>query len=446
MDKFRSIVGTDFYFSDSLHMRLMDLHSRMLHMWASDRLNEHILKQIYQQSKIDELYHSNRIEGNSLTFGESRTVVEQGVAIRGKPTRDQLEARNLAQALDFIQDLAMRLDNPITQHVVRQIHALIVNNIQEDAGTYRITPVEITGSKHTILDPLLVRQEMMKLSDYISDVTALDSSVPDSPIIFAVAVHTQLVHVHPFTDGNGRTARALMSLILMRNRYLPCIITEDDRDRYIDAVEFSRDSHDLTPLIELVVENVTLSLESFDWLLSVSARLDLAEMESLRGEYAVWYNAMDYLKAQFKHTVDNYNAVQTTRSAHWKFASYGSLEIRKYISLHGRTSVKKTWFFGIELNRGLVRTRYVFFFAPANRSVIGRSPVVLSVAKNTANGYQRLDHLNRQGIPVPDTLQIGYDVPARTFVALGRGGLRERNSANLVKQFFNQVIERDFGA
>lgn len=415
-------------------------------MWDGSRLNKLVLEQIYKQSKIDELYHSNRIEGNALTFGESRTVVEDDVSLSGKPTRDQIEARNLAHALDFIRDAAMNVDSPITQHIVRQIHFLILNNIQEDAGQYRVTPVEITGSKHVIMDPLIVPQEMMAFGDYVSSITSTNMSFSEFPILQAVAAHTQLVHIHPFTDGNGRTARALMSLILMRNRYLPCIITEDDRNRYIDAVEFSRDSNDLTPLTELVVENVELSLESFDWLLSVSARLELTDTESLRQEYTVWYNALDYLKAQFKHTVDNFNAVQTTSNAFWKFANYGSLEINKYVSLHNRHSVKKTWFFGIELNSGLIRSRYVFFFASADPSVASRSRVVLTVAKNTVKGYRRLDHLSKDGIQVPDTFQIGFDVSTRTFVSLGKGGIRERNTAVLVKQFFTQVIERDFTA
>lgn len=446
MDKYRSIVGTDFYYSDSLQNRLAAFHSRILNLWNTGRFNVQMLRQIHQQSKIDELFHSNRIEGNALTFGESRTVVEQGVSLTGKPKRDQIEARNLSNALDFIQDAATKVDYPITQHIVRQIHFLILNNIQEDAGSYRVTPVEITGSKHDILDPLLVPQEMTAFGDYVSSITSTDMSSSELPILCAVAAHTKLVHIHPFTDGNGRTARALLNLILMRNRYLPCIITEDDRDRYIDAVEFSRDSNDLTPLIELVLENVELSLESFDWLLSVSARLELTVLESQRQAFAVWYNALDYLKAQFRHTVDNFNAVQTSSSAFWKFADYGSLEIKKYVSLHDRQSVKKTWFFGIELNSGLIRSRYVLFFAPADRSIISRSPVVLSVAKNTEDGYRRLDQLSKRGAPVPDTFQIGFDVSSRTFVALGKGGIRERNPANMVKQFFSQVIERDFGS
>lgn len=444
MDKFKSIAGTEFYYSDSLQIRLMNLHNRILHMWDSGSLNSRMLKQIYQQSKIDELFHSNRIEGNSLTFGESRAVIEEGVAISGKPTKDQIEARNLSSALDFVQEFALQLDKPLTQHVVRQIHSLILHNIQEDAGSYRMTTVEIAGSKHALMDPLLVPQAMMAFSDFIVAESPSDLPPAELPILFAVAAHTLLVHIHPFTDGNGRTARALLNLILMRNRYLPCIITEDDRHRYIDAVQFSQDSNDLTPLIELVLENVALSLESFDWLLSVSARLEQTETESLQEEYAVWHNAMDYLKVQFKHTVDNFNAVQTTNSAFWKFADYGSLDISKYMSLHNRKSRKKTWFFGVELNSSLIRSRYVFFFAPADRSIRGRNRVVLSVAKNTASGYQTLEHLSNQEIPVPDTIQIGFDISSRTFVAIGKGGMRERNPVNLVQQFLNQVIERDF--
>lgn len=445
MEKFRNIAGTDFYYSDALHDRLEAMHVQIRDMWNQGELDPQLLLQRHRQSKVDELYHSNRIEGNSLTYGDSRIVVEDNEAVAGKPTRDQIEARNLATALDFVHEFAIDEDRPVTQNLVRQIHNLILNDLQEDAGKYRHTPVEITGSKHTIVDAFLVPQEMTRFSDFVAHSFSKESQDPDLPLLLAVAAHTWLVHIHPFTDGNGRTARALMTLILMRKGYFPCIITEDDRSRYIDAVEYSRDSSDLTALLELALENIELSVENFDWLRSVSARLEHSNLEAVREEYSVWRNAMDFLKAQFKHTVDNFNSITTLANIYWKSTEYGSLGIEKYVAIRNHQRARKTWFFGIEMNSGHVRKRYVLFFASADSRTASRSPVVLVVAKNTEQGYERLDKLSEHGIRVPDIFHIGFDVQTRRFVAVGRRGMRERNPASLVKQFFEEVVERDFG-
>ena len=444
MDKFKNVAGTDFYYSDALHDRLEALHGQIRNIWNRGELDTQRLLQRHRQSKVDELYHSNRIEGNSLTYGDSRNIVEDDEVIAGKPTRDQIEVRNLAAALDFVHEFALDADKPVTQNLVRQLHYLILSNLQDDAGQYRQTPVEITGSKHTMVDAFLVPQEMTKFSDFVASAISTEGQDSESPLLLAVAAHTWLVHIHPCTDGNGRTARALMSLILMREGYLPCIVTEDDRGRYIDAVEYSRDSFDLTPLLELALENTELSIENLDWLRSVSARLERSNLESAREEYAVWRNAMDFLKAQFIHTVDNFNAIKTVASIHWKSVDFGSLGIEKYVAMRNRQRARKTWFFGIEMKSGHIRTRYVFFSATAGRRIAGRSPVVLVVAKNTRQGYERLDRLSEQGIRTPDVFQIGFDVQTRRFVAAGRGGVRERNPASLAKQFFDEVLERDF--
>ena len=96
-----------------------------------------------------------------------------------------------------------------------------------------------------------------------------------------------LVQIHPFTDGNGRTARALMNLILMRRGYPPCIITEEDRPRYIDALEESWDTGNLTPFIALVQENVNEHRENRDWLASLQGRLDSIVSPEVESEYQV---------------------------------------------------------------------------------------------------------------------------------------------------------------
>lgn len=441
MDKLNRVVGTPFEYYESIEYRLKKLHDRIQQMRAEGQLSPQTLRQISQQFRIDEIYHSNRIEGNSLTIVETREVVEHGKELPQKSRRDQLEAKNLSTALDFAYETALDAGRPVSQNEIRQIHALILKGIQDDAGTYRKTQNLIEGSRYSTPEFYKVAPQMSELSDYIKRVTSADSLGEVTPIMRAAAAHAWLAQIHPFTDGNGRTARALVNLILVRNRYFPCIFTEDDRSRYFNALEESQGG-DLTPLAELIYENVEASLNDDKWLSSLVTRVELPAINRARDEYEVWRNAFDQLKSQFRHTVDNINVKLTLSGNQLKFASYEQLNIEKYLSLRDSARAKKTWYFGIEFNIDGRRKRFVFFFGYADRRFKQRAKVVLIIAKNTKSGYERLGNILQSNIP--DVHQIGFDLDSRKFVAQGVGGIRERNPDNLVKQFFEDVFKRDF--
>lgn len=317
-----------------------------------------------------------------------------------------------------------------------------MNGIQSDAGKYRTTQNEITGSRFSTPDALEVPSRMQELCDFIKVITSLDIPVDASPVLGVAAAHAWLAQIHPFTDGNGRSARALMNLILIRNRYLACIITEDDRLRYINALEESQAS-DLTQFVELVSENIEESLKEREWLTSLVTHLEFSKIVRIRDEYEIWRNALDHLKSHFKHTVDNINAMKSLSSVNVKFADYGALTIEKYINMRDGKSAKKTWYFGIEFNRGGQRARYLFFFGHPHHKMSMRTTVILVIAKNTDYGYERLQDFTRSHIP--DIFQLGFDLDSRKFLSFGNSGVRERNLSSLVQQFFEQVAQRDFG-
>jgi len=447
MDQLKNVGDTHFFYDEIIESQLLDLQNRIQDMWGNGRLSPQILKQEYQNVKIDEIYHSNRIEGNSLTLGETREVIEKDGELSHiqRPLRDKTEARNLARALDFAYETAQEIDRPVSQNEIRQIHALILKGIQNDAGKYRTTQNRIVGSRYATPEAFQVPQQMSELSDYIFKVTPVDNPSNESPILCAAAAHAWLAQIHPFSDGNGRASRALVNLILVRNRYIPCIITEDDRSRYINALEESQGG-DLTPLAELIFENVDASLSDTTWLSSLVTRVELPAINRVRDEYEIWQNALDHLKSQFRHTVDNMNATLTLSGNKLKFADYEHLTIEKYLSLRNGERAKKTWYFGIEFNIDGRRERYVFFFGYADRRIRQRAAVVLCIAKNTRYGYVRLEDITQSNNP--DVHQIGFDLDpdSRKFITQGIGGVRQRNLDSIVKQFFTQVIERDFGS
>lgn len=441
----RSVNGSTYNFDDSLSPRLGKLDEDIRIRWEDHRLNVAIQRQLYEETKLDEIYHSNRIEGNRLTYGETRQIIKDNGIIPGKPSIDQQETRNLSAALDFAQEVAFDRSQPLTQNFLRQFHAILMEGISEDAGRYRNTQNIIKGSSHSTPDAFLVRQFMTELSDYLLSVTTNSAPFSESPIFVAALAHAQFVQIHPFSDGNGRTARALMNLILRRNGYPPSIIPEDDRPRYIDALEDTWEYGDITLLVELILENIHERLDTADLQLSLQTALEMHEVIDTQADYNKWRRKMEHLKVLFELNVDNLNGYG--RPIRGKVASrYGELTIEKYVSLRKGLRVKETWYFGIELKDSSRRSRYMFFFASPFGRVKERTPVVLVAAKNTQDGYKNLYSLDRDGVIVPDIYQIGFDLKTRKFFSSGKSGIRERNPQSLVLQFLTQVIERDFGA
>jgi Fic family protein len=182
--------------------------------------------------RVELTFTSNAIEGNTLTRAETALVIEKGLTVGGKSLREHMEAANHAKALDFVHSLAVRKPSEITAKDVLSIHDLILKGIDDDnAGHYRSVPVRISGSAVIMLNPRKVPDLMDDFQDWLT-------SAPDlHPVSFAGEAHYRLVTIHPFTDGNGRTARLLMNLLLRMHGYPPAIIRKRDRLAYINALE-----------------------------------------------------------------------------------------------------------------------------------------------------------------------------------------------------------------
>jgi Fic family protein len=159
-------------------------------------------------------YESNRIEGNTLTLQETALILEKGVTVSGKSLKEHLEVTGHAQAFDYVQDVAQS-DEPISQTVLRRVHQLVLGGVdRKNAGAYRTIDVAIAGSAHQPPPNYLVQERMDALFAW-----AEGSTGRLHPVVFAAELHHRLVNIHPFVDGNGRTARLLMNLVLLRHGY-----------------------------------------------------------------------------------------------------------------------------------------------------------------------------------------------------------------------------------
>ena len=196
-------------------------------------------------------YHSTAIEGNTLTQSETQIVLEKGITIGGKSLKDHLEVINHASAIDYIRDLA-QTDNAIGEWEIRQLHGLVCRG-ETGAGAYRSVNVMAAGSEHRYPDAVMVPNLMTEFVEWMMTSTALH------PIAFASEVHYRFVTIHPFTDGNGRTARLLMNLILLRSGYPIAVIKTQHRSAYIDAIMTWR-SGDSIPLTQMIADTIQLAL------------------------------------------------------------------------------------------------------------------------------------------------------------------------------------------
>ena len=215
---------------------------------------------IKEALRVEFLYESNRIEGNTLTLRETQLVINEGMTISGKSMREHLEAINHKEAILFIEDLVtQKMD--LSEYVLKQIHGIVLYGIdRENAGVYRKLPVAIAGSKHLPPQPYLL-QDLM--GDYFQFYELNKNDL--HPVVLAAEMHERLVSIHPFIDGNGRTSRLIMNLILLQHGFPLAIIGGDYESRmaYYDALEKVQTEDDKQSFILLIAEKVLLALERY---------------------------------------------------------------------------------------------------------------------------------------------------------------------------------------
>jgi Fic family protein len=214
-------------------------------------LSPDLVARLHEEIRLRHTYNSNAIEGNTLTLSETKLVLEEGITIGGKSLREHLEATNNAQGYDLIVRLAGETA-PINHVTIQQIHEIVTRGILEDAGRYRTRNVRITGASKSPTDWSRIVREMDTL------IAALEE--PDSDVVAASAyLHHRFVAIHPFTDGNGRVARLLTNLYLLRHGYPPIILDKSDRQKYYRALH-DADYGDLAPFTRFLARAVSDSL------------------------------------------------------------------------------------------------------------------------------------------------------------------------------------------
>ena len=226
-----------------------------------DNLPDVTVQSYIQAFEIELTHHSTAIEGNTLTLLETKVVIEEGLSVGGKPLREIYEVINHHKAFQYVKKcIAEGL--PLQESVVKDIHAILMEHIMP-GGIYRDVDVYISGAEHTLPSP---NQMYQQIKNFYLD---LEEKEFANPIEKAAWTHAEFVKIHPFVDGNGRTARLLMNYQLMAAGYLPVSIKKESRLAYFNALETYAMEQDLNLFTDMVAQ---LQEEQFDKYISMYKR------------------------------------------------------------------------------------------------------------------------------------------------------------------------------
>ncbi|MBS9783456.1 MAG: Fic family protein [Pasteurella sp.] len=247
---------------DSLNETIKQNKAKHSELWQS----------IVAKLRVDWTYHTNTIEGSTLSRGETHFFLTEGLTVEGKPFKDFVDAKNHAEAIDFLYEI-VNDKREITEGLIKEINALLLSGItytdavndlgqrvkkKAHPGEYKKQPnhvIQADGSIHWYVEPIQVPTQMAELVNWVSE-----NKDNYHPIIVAAILHYNLVRIHTFDDGNGRGSRLLMNLVLMKNGYFPAVIRIEKKRTYLNALQLA-DKGDVLPFVQFIADELIDTME-----------------------------------------------------------------------------------------------------------------------------------------------------------------------------------------
>lgn len=225
-----------------------------------------VVEKLREYFDIEWTHHSTAIEGNTLTLQETAVVLKHGITVGGKPLKELLEVVDHKKAIDLVETLA-HARRPLTEEDVKEIHRLVLAGIDDaHAGRYRAVQVRIGGSQYLPPPAGQVPRRMKQLFEWLEVAEVPDRFGFDAnlhPVYAAAKAHLELAAIHPFVDGNGRTARLLQNLLLKRRGFPPAVIRLEERLEYYQALEEATTAGSEESFIRLVARAADRSLDVY---------------------------------------------------------------------------------------------------------------------------------------------------------------------------------------
>jgi len=252
-----------FQITDSLNNQINSIKENNSELWHT----------ILQKLKIDWTYNSNSIEGSTLSRGDTHFFLTEGLTIEGKPFKDFLDAKNHSEAIDYLYEI-IESKRPISESLIKELNFLILSGVnftkaqdengnlvrkKANPGEYKKLPNHVllpNGDIHQYVEPIQVQPQMQELIQWINE-----SDKKLHPILIASIAHYNLVRIHAFDDGNGRGARIIMNLILMKNNFFPAVIKTETKRKYLKALQ-EADNGNIYPFIKFMTHELIETQES----------------------------------------------------------------------------------------------------------------------------------------------------------------------------------------
>lgn len=377
-----------------------------------------------KKQKLLLIYHSNKIEGNPLSKGETEALLE-GNKKNIKMIKEK-EALNLGNAFDWaVNNLESVIDEPAG--FIRELNKIILSGIEENGGKYRNEQVNLSGMNFTPPPSTAVSGLMDELVMEIKE-----GKNNRSVIEFAGTIHTKLVYIHPFKDGNGRTARLYMNTLLWYYKLPGIIINYIDKQRYLDNLSISNNG-DISPLIDLFIEYFSDQLQEFrdfvhekdkhtlpeekeknvsdsgsseiildkepDTNIGPLQKVMLKKIENIKEsrnkEYILWKNLFLNYRNNFNKFINNFNSNEYYIDARLfiKLYTYDMIDYDKYIDILYNKKLSKTWFFAFDIIQERKKEKFLFLFHYLDERIINiknLNKVSLALFRDYKNQYTKL--------------------------------------------------------
>jgi len=447
---------------------LRELEIRLQGLRDKGVLDESKVRKHARDQMLEVIFHSNKIEGNPLTRGETADVLNsEGARLDPK----QWEAKNHESAYQWMLDnLGYCVESP--EAFIRQLNATLLKGIAPDAGEYRKGPVKLSGMDFVPPPAGSVPAFMRQLSEELRD-----GREGRSGLECAVSFHTKLVWIHPFNDGNGRTARLLLNAYLLSQGLPVIVINYADRERYLHCLAESNRG-EISAMVEFVIDcleqqlselvappsppteaqmvstlepiepalerdPITTALQDVgvaeDPLLSVMKAKVVQREKAIEAEYDAWKQSVLTIPAEFGAVIEEFNANELYQRHGYRMrcTPFDLLPLEKYTDIACGRKVTRTWFVGLELVGPSSREMLMWFFTGASWFLLKQgssiSRVALAVSRFDGTRYVRL------GSEPIDLREVGYRQGNLLFVSRNKK-VEEGNARLALKTFLADVI------
>lgn len=364
-----------------------------------------------------------------------------------------LDTANHKEALTELDRMRQLRDEPVSAHNILALHRTLFDGIlknPDEVGNWRARPVAVGGAGFTPSAPHDIPNRMDVYSRWLVQSTQDPVEVP---FVVATIGHVWLTAIHPFAEGNGRTARLLTALVLARQGFPLVIIPANERNAYQDALMASND-YDISDFLKLLLsatgdaldryENLARDIKQGSNLISVAAQRADQRIESeAMNEYELWASGIESLIEKFELASQAFNS--GTNYIKSGVHRWPTLEYEKFRALSNKHRPKRTGVFSIQFGSQRLRVRYQFFAEFSDAGMEGNADITIRISRDSAQDQQHqwdyviLDDIS--GIRRPDIRALAYSTKTREWFVRRKDKIETDSMDSIVREFFDQVMD-----